>query len=72
MRPIVYRDRAGRFRWRIVAANGKRVAASGEAFHDEYNAHRAVTDLLLGLGPLVDAERERQRALAADTEGVPV
>jgi uncharacterized protein YegP (UPF0339 family) len=68
-RSETFLDRGGKWRWRLIAANGRRVATSGESFHDRWNAERALSDLLLGVAPLVDAERERQRV---DAEAVPV
>lgn len=32
---IFYRDEAGEFRWRRVAANGEKVADSGEGYTDK-------------------------------------
>ena len=37
----VYLDDAGQYRWRRVAGNGRRLAASGEAFYDKHSAVRA-------------------------------
>lgn len=37
----VYRDRAGEWRWRIKAANGRIVADSGEGYTSRANACRA-------------------------------
>lgn len=34
------------FRWRILAPNGRQIAASGEAFASERNAWRAVRGLV--------------------------
>jgi uncharacterized protein YegP (UPF0339 family) len=68
-RSETFLDRGGKWRWRLIAANGRRVATSGESFRDRWNAERALSDLLLGIAPLVDAERERQRV---DAEAVPV
>lgn len=38
-------DRAGKYRWRIVAPNGEIVAASGESFASRGNAIRAARRL---------------------------
>jgi uncharacterized protein YegP (UPF0339 family) len=38
----VYRDRAGEWRWRLRAANGRIVADSGEGYSSRTNAERAV------------------------------
>lgn len=37
----VYADAAGKYRWRLVAANGEKVASSGESFYDRADAKRA-------------------------------
>ncbi len=33
-----YEDKARKFRWRVVAANGEVVGASSESFYDKQNA----------------------------------
>jgi uncharacterized protein YegP (UPF0339 family) len=37
----IYKDRAGHYRWRLIASNGEKVATSGEAFASQSNAARA-------------------------------
>lgn len=37
----VYADSGGKWRWRLIAGNGRRVAASGESFYDRSGAKRA-------------------------------
>ena len=37
----VYRDKAGQWRWRMMARNGKIVADSGEGYASRSNAKRA-------------------------------
>jgi uncharacterized protein len=37
----IFTDRAGRYRWRLKASNGEKVATSGEAFASRFNAARA-------------------------------
>jgi uncharacterized protein YegP (UPF0339 family) len=37
----VYQDTGGNWRWRLIADNGRRVAASGESFDSRSNAVRA-------------------------------
>lgn len=59
----VYADAAGEWRWRLVAANGRIVAASAEAFASKSNAKRAADHLAAQIGEtdmvtVVDAERE--------------
>lgn len=41
----IYRDKAGNYRWRLVANNGAKVASSGEAFASRSNATRAARDV---------------------------
>jgi len=41
----IYQDRAGKYRWRLVANNGEKVASSGEAFASRSNAARATRDV---------------------------
>lgn len=36
-----FKDAAGRWRWRLVAGNGEKVATSGESFSSHSNAVRA-------------------------------
>ena len=38
---VIYRDRAGQFRWRFIAPNGHMVADSGEGYVTRSNAVRA-------------------------------
>ena len=58
MRFEIYQDRAGKWRWRLIAANGERVAASGQSFASHFNAERAVTDVIaiVRAGPAVRVE----------------
>jgi uncharacterized protein len=37
---VVYRDIAGQYRWRLIASNGEKVAAS-EAYTTPYSAKRS-------------------------------
>lgn len=41
----IYPDKAGAYRWRLVASNGQIVAASGEAFDSKSNAKRAAENV---------------------------
>ena len=41
----VFQDRAGKYRWRLVAGNGEKVATSGEAFASRSNAVLAARDV---------------------------
>lgn len=38
---VTFQDKAGKYRWRLVASNGEKVASSGEAFASRPNAARA-------------------------------
>ena len=40
-RVVVYKDASGLYRWRRVAANNRKISASGESFSDHYGAVRA-------------------------------
>lgn len=39
-RPFVFRDKAGEWRWRVVAPNERVIAASSEAFATKESARR--------------------------------
>ena len=41
----IYTDAGGSFRWRLLAANGEIVAASGETFSSKANAVRAAENV---------------------------
>jgi uncharacterized protein YegP (UPF0339 family) len=40
-----YEDLVGRWRWRLVAANGRTVATSGESYDSHWHALRAAEDV---------------------------
>lgn len=42
---VVYQDRAGLWRWRLLAANNRIIADSGEGYASKSNAMRAVSRL---------------------------
>lgn len=42
----VYKDAAGYYRWRLKAANGEKIASSGEAFSSEYAAKVAAQNVI--------------------------
>jgi len=42
---VIYRDRAGEFRWRFVAQNGKIIGDSGEGYTTRASAIRAARRL---------------------------
>jgi uncharacterized protein len=41
----IYKDAAGKFRWRLVDDKGKNVASSGESFASKSNAKRAAENV---------------------------
>jgi uncharacterized protein YegP (UPF0339 family) len=41
----MYQDRAKKWRWRLIAANGQKVASSGESFDSRSNAVRAARNV---------------------------
>lgn len=48
MRYEIYRTRAlfgGRWRWRLVAANGRKIAISGEGYHNKQDCRDALDDV---------------------------
>lgn len=44
----IYRDGAGEWRWRLIAANGQIIASSGESFTRKWSARRAARRVLRG------------------------
>lgn len=46
----VYADTGGSWRWRLVASNGQKVAASGESFASHSSATRAAEGFKAGAG----------------------
>ena len=53
MRFEVYRDKAGEHRWRLLFANGKIAADSGEGYTRREDAHRAIATILKDLCDVV-------------------
>lgn len=47
---VVYKDKAGEWRWRLKARNGKIVADSGEGYASKRNARRAFAAVYTGIG----------------------
>ncbi|MDX6699602.1 MAG: hypothetical protein QOE65_2999 [Solirubrobacteraceae bacterium] len=45
MKFVIYIDRAGQYRWRLVAANGRTVGDSGEGYDSRSNARRAAENV---------------------------
>ena len=41
----IYQDVAKKWRWRLKAANGAKIATSGESFASKYNAKRAAQNV---------------------------
>lgn len=41
----IYPDKAGEFRWRLMASNGKIVADSGEGYNDVNDAKHAIESI---------------------------
>lgn len=42
---VIYKDKGGKYRWRLVAPNGKETAASGQHFASHYDAKRAAEEV---------------------------
>lgn len=42
----VFKDAAGYYRWRLKAANGEKIATSGESFYNEDGAKRAARTVI--------------------------
>lgn len=49
----VYKDKAGEYRWRLLAANGQLTADSGEDYTRREHAHRAIAALLASINDVV-------------------
>jgi hypothetical protein len=49
----VYKDKAGEYRWRLLASNGQLTADSGESYSRREDAHRAITTLLAAINDVV-------------------
>ena len=49
----VYRDKAGEYRWRLLASNGKLTADSGEGYTRHEDAHRAIATMLISINDVV-------------------
>lgn len=63
---VIYKDVAGSYRWRLVAGNGEKVAAS-EAYASKANAKRSAETVrgLASSATIVDSEQEAlSRAIA--------
>jgi uncharacterized protein YegP (UPF0339 family) len=42
---VIFADAGGHWRWRLVAANDRTIATSGESFDSESNATRAAREV---------------------------
>ena len=42
----IYRDKAGEWRWRLVARNGRIRADSGEGYTRKFDCERAISDVI--------------------------
>ncbi len=49
----VYKDKAGEYRWRLLASNGQLTADSGEGYTRRKDAHRAIAALLTAINDTV-------------------
>lgn len=58
----VYPDKAGGWRWRLVARNGRIIADSGEAYTRECDAWRAI-ERLLAIAPKASRWPNEARAV---------
>jgi uncharacterized protein YegP (UPF0339 family) len=69
---VIYPDKAGEYRWRLVGGNGE-IQASGEGFETEQHAEESVTSVarnfaqvsLLGETPMVQEQAEKIGGLSA-------
>jgi uncharacterized protein YegP (UPF0339 family) len=52
----IYKDKRGKFRWRLKARNGQKVATSGESFASRSNAKRAAESVKAKAGKAEIAE----------------
>ena len=67
MRVTIYEDKAGEFRWRLSATNGKRIADSGEGYKTRRGAEGAVRRLLEAVSNSAALELACRRALGEET-----
>jgi len=58
----VYKDKAGEWRWRLIAPNGKIIADSGEGYSSKGNAKRAVSKII----SIEDSEFEKYEDKAGE------
>lgn len=68
MRFIIYTDKAGESRWRLVAKNGQTVADSGEGYHSPGNARRAIKSFQKLVGKAaIEAVKPKKVGVADET-----
>lgn len=67
MRFVVYRDRAGEWRWRLVDANNRIVADSGEGYASRRNVRRAIENVRGECGAARVDDRQERKPVAAFT-----
>lgn len=76
MRFQVYQDGSGQWRWRLLAANGKVIADSGEAYTRKRDCERAVLLVVEGVAILADrhvrAQIEPWAPVDEDRDSTPV
>lgn len=60
MKFILYKDRKGRYRWRLVGKNGKKIAVAGESFTRKRACKKSIVRLCDGAtAPVVDTTLKR-------------
>lgn len=65
MRIVMYQDKAGEWRWRMLAPNGRILADSGEGYTTKPGVRRSIANFVKYLN--VDVPVEEQRASASAT-----
>ncbi len=53
---VLYRDQASQWRWTLIAANGRKLADSGESYHNKADASHAI-NLIAGMGGIPIKEK---------------
>lgn len=53
---VLYRDQANLWRWSLVVANGRKLADSGESYHNKADATHGI-NLVAGIGGIPIKER---------------
>lgn len=62
----LFRDKAGKWRWRLLSSSGRKVAVSGESFASRANARRAALNVARNAGrAVVPSETDLGRLLRA-------